>query len=182
MAAIEQKAEEVKPETKISSEWGPFLDPKPPATTLSQQDSSGRPLPEGAMMIHQLFSIREAETLVAKSEEAAGYGFTNYPKEYRGNLRLTAVDQSLADAVWKRLQAFVPATLELGGTHYDAVGLNECWRLAKYGPGDRFGENLVQRLLPLVVPPIDPRSTLSSQPPTTTRRSIAHRTSSACTR
>jgi len=41
--------------------------------------------------------------------------------------------------VWVRLRELLPPTLEAEGVTWDAVGLNECWRLAKYLEGDRFG-------------------------------------------
>lgn len=70
--------------------------------------------------------------------ERHGFGKTHYPKQYRGNLRLLTTDISLAAAVWERLRPLVPATLDIEGETWDACGLNECWRLAKYYPGDRF--------------------------------------------
>lgn len=49
------------------------------------------------------------------------------------------MDQSLTDVVWGRLKGMVPPMVELDGYEWRACGLNECWRLAKYSPGDRFG-------------------------------------------
>merc|ERR1712166_323069 len=65
-------------------------------------------------------------------------GATNYPKRYRGNLRLLTTDSGFADAVWQRLQPLVPAKLSLRGDIWEAIGLNECWRLAKYHENDQF--------------------------------------------
>merc|ERR1712216_981581 len=62
----------------------------------------------------------------------------NYPKHYRGNLRLIVTDAGLAGAMWERLRPLVPATLSMERFEWEAVGLNECWRVAKYYPGDRF--------------------------------------------
>ena len=73
-----------------------------------------------------------------EASESHGYGSTNYPKNYRGNLRLLATDWDLAEAVWQRLEPLVPKELTLDKKKWDAIGLNECWRLAKYYPGDVF--------------------------------------------
>ena len=92
-----------------------------------------------AFVLTGLFSDDECRRLIAASEEAdCGYGTTNYPKKYRGNLRLITEDTSLTARVWERLRPFAPPTVELDGAVWDAVGLNECWRLAKYFPGDQF--------------------------------------------
>ena len=40
--------------------------------------------------------------------------------------------------VWERLKQFVPERVYLFGTVWEAFGLNECWRLAKYSKGDAF--------------------------------------------
>lgn len=53
------------------------------------------------------------------------------PKAYRGNLRLITTDLSLSKALWRRIEHLVPAAIESNGETWDAVGLNECIRLAK---------------------------------------------------
>jgi len=90
-----------------------------------------------AFYLRQLFSQDECNSLLAAAE-SFGFGITNYPKSYRGNLRLTTTDQSLSDVIWKRIQSFIPEKIEMGGNTWKAIGLNECWRLAKYHPGDVF--------------------------------------------
>jgi len=89
-------------------------------------------------LVANLLSENECCSLLKTAEEH-GYGATNYAKSYRGNLRLITTDNSLTEAMWHRLQPLVPPTLSLDGHLWDACGLNECWRLAKYYPGDRFG-------------------------------------------
>jgi hypothetical protein len=89
------------------------------------------------VLVDSLFSEDECVALLGKAEEH-GFGATSYPKGYRGNLRLQTRDLSLAEAVWGRLRPLVPAVVSLRGCDWDAMGLNECWRLAKYYPGDRF--------------------------------------------
>jgi hypothetical protein len=98
--------------------------------------------------VAQLLTKAECAALIAAAEEH-GFGQTPYSKEYRGNLRLIATDANLSAAVWRRMQGVVPATLPLSAyeqqreadgvaSEWEAVGLNECWRLAKYHPGDQF--------------------------------------------
>jgi len=86
-------------------------------------------------MLHPIFSESECKRLIASGEEI-GFGKTNYQKEYRGNLRLISKDRSLADKIWERLKPVVPLTVELDGHTWDAIGLNEVWRCAKYHPMD----------------------------------------------
>ena len=91
-----------------------------------------------------IFSKDECKRLIESGEEI-GFGKTNFQKEYRGNLRIISKDTSLSEAIWERLKPVIPATLtqkeDFFGkpskeTTWDAVGLNEVWRCAKYHPGD----------------------------------------------
>lgn len=93
-----------------------------------------------AWIVRGLFDEAEVRRLVAAAE-AEGFGKTNYAPRYRGNLRLITWDQSLTDATWERLRHFVPATREHLGEVWEAAGLNDCWRIAKYHPGDQFGRH-----------------------------------------
>jgi len=119
-------------EIEVRSAWAGQLQADVPALVARQ------PLPEKeVLLVDDLFSAYECAVLLGKAEEH-GFGATNYPKRYRGNLRLQTRDYSLAEAVWQRLRPLVPAVVSLRGCNWDAVGLNEAWRLAKYYPGDRF--------------------------------------------
>eukprot|EP00429_Kryptoperidinium_foliaceum_P094893 CAMPEP_0176194278 /NCGR_PEP_ID=MMETSP0121_2-20121125/5918_1 /TAXON_ID=160619 /ORGANISM="Kryptoperidinium foliaceum, Strain CCMP 1326" /LENGTH=252 /DNA_ID=CAMNT_0017533019 /DNA_START=1 /DNA_END=755 /DNA_ORIENTATION=- len=139
-------------EIKVSTTWADLLDREPPATSARRVGG------HEVWLLESLFSEGECRRLVLAAERH-GFGRTNYPQSYRGNLRLTTTDFSLADAVWARLQRFVPATMQLeAGVRmaeegieesdeefrcgppetWDAHGLNEVWRLAKYRPGDQF--------------------------------------------
>ena len=88
-----------------------------------------------------LYSPSECEKLIAVAE-SAGFGFTCYPKDYRGNLRLVTNDPALAERTWQRLKSTVPATLLHDGVTWEAVGLNPHWRLSKYYSGDQFCQHL----------------------------------------
>lgn len=118
-------------EIEVKTEWGPLLDVPHPLPASRQFDK------HEIWCIENLLSPDECSILLEKSE-LHGYGTTHYPKAYRGNLRLMTTDTSLSDAIWRRLEPLVPATLSCNGATWDAVGLNECWRLAKYQLGDRF--------------------------------------------
>jgi len=128
-------------EIKVQSAWAGQLQSYAPAP-ISRQ-----PLPEReVILVDNVFAEDECVALLGKAEEH-GFGATDYPKEYRGNLRLQVIDLSLAEAVWDRLRPLVPAVVHLRDCAgaaadlscvWDAVGLNECWRLSKYYPGDRF--------------------------------------------
>ena len=89
-------------------------------------------------LIPQLFSADECERLIASGEQI-GFGKTDYPKNYRGNLRLISEDYSLAEIVWNRLKPITPKQVTLDdGSIWEAIGLNEVWRAAKYFPTDQF--------------------------------------------
>mmetsp|Transcript_23744 Transcript_23744/g.74748 ORF Transcript_23744/g.74748 Transcript_23744/m.74748 type:complete len:256 (+) Transcript_23744:101-868(+) len=137
-------------EIQVQTDWARLLDAEAPISQLEQVGE------HQVWLVQGLFSAAECTRLLTAAE-GHGFGTTNYPKEYRGNLRLTTMDSGLADAVWSRLQPLVPETLTLDTTprynsrgrlrprgraenleEWAACGLNECWRLAKYHPGDRF--------------------------------------------
>lgn len=87
------------------------------------------------------FDLEECKKIISASE-TLGFGRTNYPKLYRGNCRLITTDLALAEALWGRMRALVPSHLEEDGCTWDAVGLNECFRLSKYVDGDVFGSHI----------------------------------------
>ena len=131
----------VLPETTIESQWGMHCDELAPPTSVTFLDSTDRSLPDESFLLKDLFSETECRALIRAAESAAHFGFTNYQKEYRGNLRLTTMDSSLADIAWSRIKKFVPETVTFEGVEWIAIGLNECWRLAKYFPGDKFARH-----------------------------------------
>lgn len=88
-------------------------------------------------LVREVFTEDECTHLLVAAE-VVGFGVTDYPKKYRGNLRIITMDTSLASALWLRLKPFIPNIVTEYGHQYEAHGLNECWRLAKYYPGDQF--------------------------------------------
>jgi len=128
-------------EIEVQTALGPLLDEIAENARLRPQKSpEASAYAEGGRLftVESLFSSSECARLI-DAAEAIGFGKTSYPKSYRGNLRLITVDHSLGQAVWLRLREHVPASVDLDGDVWLACGLNECWRLAKYHPGDRFG-------------------------------------------
>lgn len=130
-------APEVPPEIQVETNWSGFVghacEPQPRLETPME----GKEI----YFVHHVFTDDECAALLSKSEEY-GYGYTNYPKRYRGNLRLITVDPEFTDAVWKRLQPFIPVNVTEKGVECKVVGLNDHWRLAKYFPGDRFASHV----------------------------------------
>lgn len=119
-------------EIEVNTDWKGTLEKTSRALSAEQFQN------EEVWLVNELLSAEECTRLLVAAEQK-GFGATQYPKGYRGNLRLLATDPGLADAVWHRLQPLVPATLSLDdGDVWEAVGLNECWRLAKYHEGDQF--------------------------------------------
>lgn len=117
-------------EIEVKSCWGPLLE-------TSVQSSMRRPDHREVFLVSGALASAECDALVAAAEQH-GFGATNYPKSYRGNLRLITEDRSLADAMWARLRHHIPLTADWNDEVWDAYGLNPLWRLAKYYPGDRF--------------------------------------------
>lgn len=135
-------------EISLHTDWASLLGVAPKSVVKKQIGDNE------VWLVENLLSVEEC-TAIIDSSEAHGFGPTDFVKSYRGNLRLTVTDLGLADVVWQRLKDVVPArvtlkapaelTAESWWSHYPdvdgawkAVGLNECWRLAKYYPGDQF--------------------------------------------
>lgn len=133
--AVADLSHEGHREIEVKTEWIGCLETTTRRSLTAKQVDNHQ-----IWVIDHLFSASECASLLEQAE-SHGFGTTNYPKSYRGNLRLLATDFSLCDAVWQRLQPLVPATVTLDGQIWDACGLNEVWRLAKYYPGDRFGRH-----------------------------------------
>lgn len=57
-------------------------------------------------------------------------------------MRLICEDERLAIVMFERMQSCAPATVIEDGAIWEAVGLNEVWRLSKYLPGDVFGTHV----------------------------------------
>lgn len=130
-ASVQSARGDLPREIEVQTAWGQILG----STT---EDLAAEQVSDHEVwLVNALFNEHECELLLRQAE-THGFGTTNYPKAYRGNLRLITTDSSLSDAVWQRLRPLVPPTLTLDGDAWDACGLNECWRLAKYYPGDVF--------------------------------------------
>lgn len=123
-----------KLELTVTTDWHRLLHTVP--TPLSVE------VPMKNKEIFLINDVLNAEECSALLNAAEGYGFgeTDYPKDYRGNLRLIAFDTKLADEMWKRLKTctHIPDEITEHGETYKVVGLNGCWRLSKYLPGDQF--------------------------------------------
>lgn len=153
-AAVKRAREPVKicpaetaPEIRAETAWSDLLMPVAGVPTSVRQLGGAackRYTPDHLLLLlDEVLDGAECARL-NDAAEAIGYGRTNYPQEYRGNLRLLITDPALAAALWERVRPFVPATLSTadsqdGNDTWVACGLNECFRLAKYYPGTRFG-------------------------------------------
>jgi hypothetical protein len=132
---------QTKHEITVRSQWGSTV---LASSSQEEQHYDMKPLVENIddiFVIDHVFSTAECEALIAAAE-CFGFGETNYPKDYRGNLRLITYDTSLATVVWERIQHLLPRDVQEFDLMYDVIGLNECWRLAKYNPGDRFEKHV----------------------------------------
>jgi hypothetical protein len=125
-------------EKNVEVTWEALLDDERAETeiTLTQ------PVPgKEIFVLDNFLSKQECLRLIDASNDV-GFGKTSYPKSYRGNLRLIAMDTQLAQRLYLRLLSFVPQTVEEDESTWTVHGLNECWRMAKYHPGDRFGAHV----------------------------------------
>lgn len=126
------------PEILITTDWSVLLDKAVPEATISMPDAKNF---DQVYKVSGLLSGSECSRLVT-AQEHKGFGFTNYPKHYRGNLRLMADDVNLADALASRILPIVPAEItddENADYIWKPVGLNPRFRCSKYYPGDVFG-------------------------------------------
>mmetsp|Transcript_57075 Transcript_57075/g.144889 ORF Transcript_57075/g.144889 Transcript_57075/m.144889 type:complete len:465 (-) Transcript_57075:234-1628(-) len=128
------RSADLRKEIKVQAHWSRLLDSQVAPTVQRVGEHE-------VWLIRGLLSRQECAALVAASE-GHGFGGTDYPKEYRGNLRLIATDLGLAEIMWTRLQPLVPTTLDMMHVKWQACGLNECWRLSKYHPSDRFEKHV----------------------------------------
>jgi len=120
-------------EIKVQTRWSGLLDSQANPTI-----EFAFPGEHQVWLVRGLLSRQECAALLAAAE-GHGFGGTDYPKDYRGNLRLIATDPGLTRVMWTRLEQLVPRTFsDSRGQEWQSCGLNECWRLSKYHPGDRF--------------------------------------------
>jgi len=139
---------EADPEVEAHTRWVGLLDDTPPAAAVHALPVAAQKHYGSSTMVHieGLLSEEECVRLNAAAE-TIGFGRTNYPQSYRGNLRLIVTDPGLAAALWERLRTFAPKEIEArdyegGHAVWRAVGLNERFRLAKYHAGARFGAHV----------------------------------------
>lgn len=129
-------------EITIESDWSVLLDKSENSVNVVVQVDN-----EEIYLLYDFVTKTEAEQLVIATEQH-GYGHTNYPKDYRGNLRLLADDEALSVELCKRIKStlldkgIIPETLTENGHEYVFAGLNRRWRYAKYYPGDKFASHI----------------------------------------
>jgi hypothetical protein len=139
--------DETCPEVRIEADWARLLH-----VNAEKATPKLRPLVNAAAREHYRENMLLIERLLTPVEcerindecERVGFGRTSYPQAYRGNLRLTTIDRGLAAALWARVKRLAPETVTARGFDgewavWRAVGLNECFRFAKYKEGHRFG-------------------------------------------
>eukprot|EP00756_Hemistasia_phaeocysticola_P035592 Hpha_TRINITY_DN16595_c0_g2::TRINITY_DN16595_c0_g2_i1::g.132686::m.132686 len=147
LAPVKVCKAEKEHEIEARTDWAGVLNP--PAwvptevRTLETKAARERYTPDQLLVV--LDSLLDDGECARLNEvaEAIGFGRTSYPQQYRGNLRLIVTDPGLSRALWERVRPHVPerlVTKEYGREAvWRAVGLNECFRLAKYYEGHRFG-------------------------------------------
>jgi prolyl 4-hydroxylase len=100
---------------------------------------------ESVFVIHDLLSPAECDQLIARSEalgyEAAAVGGEMLPS-LRNNARAFLEDAGLADELWKRAAAFVPAQVDGG----QATGLHPQFRFYRYETAEQFGVHMDGRM------------------------------------
>mmetsp|Transcript_14877 Transcript_14877/g.15594 ORF Transcript_14877/g.15594 Transcript_14877/m.15594 type:complete len:277 (+) Transcript_14877:52-882(+) len=141
-------SETERPEININVNWKHLLDQKVNKEQEEEEENIQKEITvtqlirdKEIFLIDNLLSKEECQRIINTSNEV-GFGKTNYPKHYRGNLRLIVNDNKLAEVLWERIVNFVPQTVIEDGSTWTSYGLNDCWRLAKYYSGDRFGAHV----------------------------------------
>jgi predicted 2-oxoglutarate/Fe(II)-dependent dioxygenase YbiX len=93
------------------------------------------------ILVEDFFTPEECKELIAQSEQM-GYeeamvqmnGSQVMMKNVRDNSRMMFKDHALADRIWKRAEPFCVKKLGF----WDAIGLNEMFRVYKYEVGQKF--------------------------------------------
>lgn len=137
-------------EIEARTDWAGVLNPPawvPTAVrTLDTKAARERYTPDQLLVVLDSLLDDGECARINEVAEAIGFGRTSYPQQYRGNLRLIVTDHGLSSALWERVRPHVPERLVTQGGYdgkevWRAVGLNECFRLAKYYEGHRFGSH-----------------------------------------
>lgn len=131
-----EENELIRHEKTVVTNWEGLLDEITPEMTCTM------PVEGKEILLLDNFLSKDECLRIIHAANEEGFGKTDYPKHYRGNLRLIASDQGLAARLYLRILNFVPHVVEEDGHKWNICGLNECWRLAKYHPGDRFGAHV----------------------------------------
>eukprot|EP00039_Didymoeca_costata_P006921 m.94614 g.94614 ORF g.94614 m.94614 type:complete len:469 (+) comp13454_c0_seq1:277-1683(+) len=145
-----QAVKETSQENFVDTNWGHIIERKKTqcsegADTAagSQERSHMASHPDFPMLweSNDILSPKECSEIISHSENI-GFGRTKFRQEFRGNLRLIVLDRSLGDALWTRIKSCVPEKICLNiegkNEEWEATGLNECFRIAKYYPGHKF--------------------------------------------
>jgi len=106
------------------------------------------------IVLSGLLTRRECQKIIAETERV-GYGYTSFPKAYRGNrrLQLDDVTGTLAAKIWSGIQSFVPAQLQVDWMpknrlgdyptgRWRAVGCKTRFRFSKYFAGEHFEKHV----------------------------------------
>lgn len=153
MAEINKKAvpsdKEKNEEIEVITDWSSIINPSENANCIKENLKSSSVVqwnpdrkkpaqrPHDAFIIRNLFSKKECTKLLAAAE-SHGFGVTDYPQDYRGNLRLITTDFALTKAVYERISPLLPTSVKESRQTWVPFNLNEKWRLAKYYPGHYF--------------------------------------------
>jgi len=114
----------------------------PKATEL---DISGTEMK--CLAIEKILTQNECSQIIALAEESglfkpalinAGFGQELYIPEARNSDRCIIDDLKFAEAIFERLKEFIPTTHTSSGISWKAVGLNERFRVLRYGEGHKF--------------------------------------------
>jgi len=135
---LENLDHESEPERTVQSKWGEFITDSPSSTLEEIPYFSDL---YDCFCILNVFTENECQVLIDEMEKLH-FGKTNFPKKYRGNLRLQSFDSSLATLLWKRIAHFFPENLIDNLDTFQKCDLNTKWRCAKYYPGNRFQEHV----------------------------------------
>lgn len=138
MAQHRQQWDQTLPkEIEVHSDWSHIIAESSLEASLRQPPVADKDI----QLIDNLLSSKEVDSIIAEAENY-GFGRTDYPKHYRGNLRLIVKDEHFAELLHERIRNCLPPTVIEDRMVWELVGLNEMFRLSKYVPGDRFGAHV----------------------------------------
>lgn len=101
-------------------------------------------IPDRAFLIHNVFTEKECQELIDKTEKKGYMKLKdNYNENDRNNTRMSMEDTEISKTLWSRIKELIPLkTITNNSDEWFLCGLNPLYRFCKYEPGQYFKMHL----------------------------------------